>query len=256
MLVRASPDYVGRDDRRRAEWIAERPEIVDRECLKSALGRQGKEGPMSTVTTKDGVTIFYKDWGPKTAQPIVFHHGWPLSADDWDAQMLYFIGKGYRVVAHDRRGHGLVEPGERRTRHGPLRPGRGRGRRASEFARRHPHRPFDGRRRGNPLCGAPRQGPYRQIDLDRRRAAAHVEDGCQSGWYAHRGLRRPPAGDRRQPSAVLHGIRERSLLQLQPAGREAVAERDRQLVASGHDGRRESPVRWRKPSRKPTSPRT
>jgi non-heme chloroperoxidase len=61
---------------------------------------------MSTVTTKDGVTIFYKDWGPKTAQPIVFHHGWPLSADDWDTQMLYFLGKGYRVVALDRRGHG------------------------------------------------------------------------------------------------------------------------------------------------------
>jgi len=61
---------------------------------------------MSTVTTKDGVAIFYKDWGPKNAQPIVFHHGWPLSADDWDTQMLYFLAKGYRVVAHDRRGHG------------------------------------------------------------------------------------------------------------------------------------------------------
>jgi non-heme chloroperoxidase len=61
---------------------------------------------MTTVTTKDGVQIFYKDWGPKTAQPIIFHHGWPLSSDDWDTQMLYFLGKGYRVVAHDRRGHG------------------------------------------------------------------------------------------------------------------------------------------------------
>jgi non-heme chloroperoxidase len=61
---------------------------------------------MTTVTTKDGVQIFYKDWGPKSAQPIVFHHGWPLSADDWDTQMLHFVGKGYRVVAHDRRGHG------------------------------------------------------------------------------------------------------------------------------------------------------
>jgi non-heme chloroperoxidase len=61
---------------------------------------------MTTVTTKDGVQIFYKDWGPKSAQPIVFHHGWPLSSDDWDAQMLYFVGKGYRVIAHDRRGHG------------------------------------------------------------------------------------------------------------------------------------------------------
>jgi non-heme chloroperoxidase len=61
---------------------------------------------MNTITTKDGTNIFYKDWGPKTAQPIVFHHGWPLSADDWDNQMLYFLGKGYRVIAHDRRGHG------------------------------------------------------------------------------------------------------------------------------------------------------
>jgi pimeloyl-ACP methyl ester carboxylesterase len=61
---------------------------------------------MGTIVTKDGVEIFYKDWGPTDAQPIVFHNGWPLSADDWDAQLLYFLGKGYRVVAHDRRGHG------------------------------------------------------------------------------------------------------------------------------------------------------
>ncbi|MBM2709759.1 alpha/beta hydrolase [Mesorhizobium caraganae] len=58
----------------------------------------------STITTKDGTEIFYKDWG--TGQPIVFHHGWPLSSDDWDAQMLFFLSKGYRVIAHDRRGHG------------------------------------------------------------------------------------------------------------------------------------------------------
>jgi non-heme chloroperoxidase len=61
---------------------------------------------MTTVTTKDGIEIFYKDWGPKAAQPIMFHHGWPLCSDDWDAQMLFFLEKGYRVVAHDRRGHG------------------------------------------------------------------------------------------------------------------------------------------------------
>lgn len=61
---------------------------------------------MSFVKTTDGVDIFFKDWGPKDAQPIVFHHGWPLSSDDWDAQMLFFVSKGYRVVAHDRRGHG------------------------------------------------------------------------------------------------------------------------------------------------------
>src|SRR5688572_20417961 len=61
---------------------------------------------MPFITTRDGTEIFYKAWGPKDAQPIVFHHGWPLSADDWDNQMLFFLGKGYRVVAHDRRGHG------------------------------------------------------------------------------------------------------------------------------------------------------
>ena len=59
---------------------------------------------MTTITTKDGTQIYYKDWG--TGQPIVFSHGWPLSSDDWDAQMLFFGQNGYRVVAHDRRGHG------------------------------------------------------------------------------------------------------------------------------------------------------
>lgn len=61
---------------------------------------------MSTITTPDGVEIYFKDWGPKTAQPIMFHHGWPLSGDDWDAQMLFFLAQGFRVIAHDRRGHG------------------------------------------------------------------------------------------------------------------------------------------------------
>jgi non-heme chloroperoxidase len=62
--------------------------------------------PMATITTADGTEIFYKDWGPADAQPIMFHHGWPLSSDDWDAQMLFFRQQGFRVVAHDRRGHG------------------------------------------------------------------------------------------------------------------------------------------------------
>jgi non-heme chloroperoxidase len=63
------------------------------------------EGPaMDTITTRDGTTIYYKDWGQ--GQPIVFHHGWPLTADDWDSQMLFFLAQGYRVIAHDRRGHG------------------------------------------------------------------------------------------------------------------------------------------------------
>jgi non-heme chloroperoxidase len=61
---------------------------------------------MATFTTTDGTNLFYKDWGPRDAQPVVFHHGWPLSSDDWDTQMLYFLEQGYRVIAHDRRGHG------------------------------------------------------------------------------------------------------------------------------------------------------
>jgi non-heme chloroperoxidase len=69
-----------------------------------STGKDQNAMTSSFITTKDGTQIFYKDWG--TGQPIVFHHGWPLSADDWDAQMLYFLGKGYRVIAHDRRGHG------------------------------------------------------------------------------------------------------------------------------------------------------
>jgi non-heme chloroperoxidase len=69
----------------------------------AALGLKEK-CEMPTVTTKDGVEIFYKDWG--AGQPIVFSHGWPLSADDWDAQLMFFLNEGYRVIAHDRRGHG------------------------------------------------------------------------------------------------------------------------------------------------------
>lgn len=61
---------------------------------------------MPNFTTADGTVLFYKDWGPKDAQPVVFHHGWPLSADDWDNQMMFILGEGFRVIAHDRRGHG------------------------------------------------------------------------------------------------------------------------------------------------------
>ena len=64
---------------------------------------------MSTIATKDGTEIFYKDWG--SGQPIVFSHGWPLSSDDWDTQMLFFLSRGFRVIAHDRRGHGRSSQG-------------------------------------------------------------------------------------------------------------------------------------------------
>jgi hypothetical protein len=74
--------------------------------VSTTSGKNSEREHMPVITTKDNTQIFYKDWGPKNAQPIMFHHGWPLSSDDWDAQMLFFLAKGYRVVAHDRRGHG------------------------------------------------------------------------------------------------------------------------------------------------------
>jgi non-heme chloroperoxidase len=83
--------------------------VVGKEINASKSSTQGTD-LVTSVTTKDGVKIFYKDWGPKSAQPIVFHHGWPLSSDDWETQMLFFLSKGYRVLAHDRRGHGRSAP--------------------------------------------------------------------------------------------------------------------------------------------------
>ena len=67
---------------------------------------------MDTFTVKDGTQIYYKDWG--TGQPLFFHHGWPLSADDWDSQMMFFLEHGFRVIAHDRRGHGGRSPSQNR----------------------------------------------------------------------------------------------------------------------------------------------
>jgi non-heme chloroperoxidase len=84
------------------------PAVAISRSITDSLSLNNTKGDdsMATITTKDGTTIFYKDWGSKNAQPIVFHHGWPLSSDDWDTQMLFFLANGYRVVAHDRRGHG------------------------------------------------------------------------------------------------------------------------------------------------------
>src|SRR4051794_38655931 len=80
---------------------------ANHETSSGPAGREpGERSPMTHITTQDGTHIFYKAWGAKDAQPIVFHHGWPLSADDWDNQMMFFLAQGYRVIAHDRRGHG------------------------------------------------------------------------------------------------------------------------------------------------------
>ena len=80
-------------------WICPKPDVV-------RSFERGTDMSSGFIKTREGTEIFYKDWGRKDARPIVFHHGWPLSSDDWDTQMLFFLANGYRVVAHDRRGHG------------------------------------------------------------------------------------------------------------------------------------------------------
>ena len=117
---------------------------------------------MAFITTSDGTKIFYKDWGPKDAQPIVFHHGWPLSSDDWDNQMMFFLRKGYRVVAHDRRGHGRSTQTDTGNDMDTYVGGLERARRAARPSKRDPRRPFDRRRRGRSLCRTRRAGPSRQ----------------------------------------------------------------------------------------------
>ena len=133
---------------------------------------------MPYIATKDGVEIFYKDWGD--GQPIVFSHGWPLSADDWDAQMLFFLNHGYRVIAHDRRGHG------RSTQTGD---GHDMDHYADDLAaltdasrseERHSCRPFHRRRRGGALSRPAWRGPRGEGGPDQRGAAADGEDGDQS----------------------------------------------------------------------------
>jgi non-heme chloroperoxidase len=87
-----------------AASLAALPVSFPRAAARRLPSPRPRHPDMSSITTRDGTEIFYKDWG--SGQPIVFHHGWPLSGDDWDAQMLFFLQQGYRVIAHDRRGHG------------------------------------------------------------------------------------------------------------------------------------------------------
>ena len=112
---------------------------------------------MPMITTKDGVQIYYKDWGK--GQPIVFSHGWPLSADDWDAQMLFFLNRGYRVIAHDRRGHGRssqTADGHDMDHYADDLAALDR---ASRSEKRHSRRPFHRRRRSGALSGTARRKP-------------------------------------------------------------------------------------------------
>ena len=133
---------------------------------------------MGTITTKDGTEIFYKDWGDKNAQPIVFHHGWPLSADDWDTQMLFFLHKGFRVVAHDRRGHGRSSQGATGHDMDHYAADASARLRASRPQECRPYRSLDRRRPGRPLCREIRRaaGTRRQGGADERGAADHGQD--------------------------------------------------------------------------------
>ena len=137
------------------------------------------------ITTKDGVEIYYKDWGK--GQPIVFSHGWPLSADDWDAQMLFFLNHGYRVIAHDRRGHG------RSTQTGD---GHDMDHYADDLAALTAHLDLKNaihvgphrRRRGGALSWTARREPGSEGGLDQRGAAADGEDNGQSRRPSQRGI--------------------------------------------------------------------
>ena len=175
---------------------------------------------MTTVTTKDGVQIFYKDWGPKNAQPIVFHHGWPLSADDWDAQMLFFLGKGYRVVAHDRRGHG---------RSTQVSDGHDMDHYAADAAAVVEHLDLrnavhighsTGGGEVDPLRRAARQGPRRQAVLIGAVPPLMLKTPANPGGLpieVFDGFRKALAANRAQ---FYLDVAERPLLRLQPAGRE------------------------------------
>ena len=192
-------------------------------CSTVAASRETKDaksvapsGRVDSVITSDGAQIVFKDWGAKSAQPIVFHHGWPFSSDDWETQMLFFLGKGYRVIAHDRRGHGrsaqvseghdmdhyaedvaaVVEQLDLRNSNS-VGHSTGGGE-AARYVARH-------------------GGAGGEAGSHRRRAAADAKDGGKSGRPAERGVRRSAVATRSEPLRILLQFRQRAVLRLQPA---------------------------------------
>jgi non-heme chloroperoxidase len=187
----------------------------------SGSGKQVKEKQMPTITTKDGVTIFYKDWG--TGQPIVFSHGWPLSADDWDNQMMFFLSRGYRVIAHDRRGHGRssqVETGHDLDHY------------ADDLAALTEHLDLKNAIHVGHSTGGGEVTRYIGRHGESRVAKAvlisaipplMVKTPANPSGHAQRSVRRPSGGTGRKSLAILSRRAERPLLRLQPAGRKTVA---------------------------------
>ena len=176
---------------------------------------------MGVITVADGTEIFYKDWG--AGQPIVFSHGWPLSADDWDAQMMFFLGQGFRVIAHDRRGHG---------RSSQIGDGHDMDHYADDLAALTEH--LDLRtpsmsvihrgRRGRPLPGAARRSRVAKAAIISAVPPLMVKTDANPG-----GLPKEVFDDFQKQLAASVGVlprdRRRAILRLQPAGREAVRSR-------------------------------
>ena len=192
---------------------------------------------MPMITTKDGVDIFYKDWG--SGQPIVFSHGWPLSSDDWDNQMLFFRSQGFRVIAHDRRGHGRsaqVDGGHDLDHY------------ADDLAAVTAHLDLRNAIHVGHSTGGGEVVRYIARHGERRVAKAAifsaipplmVQTSSNPGGLPKKVFDDLQAAARGQPLAVLPRYRVGPVLRLQPAGREGLAGPDLELVAPGHDGRRQ-----------------
>ena len=196
---------------------------------------------MGMITTADGVEIFYKDWG--SGQPIVFSHGWPLSADDWDTQMLFFLGHGYRVIAHDRRGHG------RSTQAGD---GNDMDHYADDLAAVTAHLDLrDAIHVGHSTGGgevARYIGRHGESRVARAVLISSVPPLMVQTPANPGGLPKSVFDDLQAQLAANRSVFYRALpsgpvLRVQPARREAGGGDHRQLVAAGHDGRRQAPVR-------------
>nr|BFE74476.1 hypothetical protein GCM10020092_077770 [Actinoplanes digitatis] len=201
-------------------------------------------GDMGTITTTDGTEIFYKDWG--SGQPIVFSHGWPLSSDDWDAQMMFFLRHGYRVIAHDRRGHG------RSTQTGD---GHDMDHYADDLAALTAHLDLrDAVHVGHSTGGGEvvrylaRHGQSRAAKAVLISAVPPlmVQTEANPGGLPKKVFDDIQAQVAKPPVRVLPRPAGDRLLRLQPAGRGARRGDHSELVASGHDGRREGTLRRRR----------